>query len=70
MKKSGKGGQVTLTFIVETDGTASSPTVVRSSNPNFEQPAIDAILQWEFKPGIKDGMPVRSRVQIPIVFRP
>jgi len=68
MRNSGMIGEVTLSFIVTANGDVENPSVIRSNNPNFEQPAIDAILQWKFKPGIKDGMPMNARMQIPISF--
>jgi len=70
MKSSRTAGEVTIGFIVNTDGDVESPTVVRSTNPDFEQPAINAVLQWKFKPGTKDGKPVKRRAQIPIKFTP
>ena len=68
MRSNGMVGNVTLNFIVDEDGCAREPAVVRSNNPNFEQPALDGILRWTFKPGITNGMPVKTRMQIPISF--
>lgn len=68
MRNSGLVGEVTLQFIVNTDGKVIEPTVLRSNNPGFEQAAIEAILKWKFKPGTVDGMPVKTRMQLPISF--
>ena len=68
MKNSGMVGEVTLNFVVDFQGYVQDPSIVRSNNPNFESPAIDAVLEWKFKPGIKNGVPVNSRMQIPISF--
>ena len=68
MKRSGMVGNVLLNFIVDVDGNAREPTVIRSNNPNFEAPAIDAIFKWKFRPGLRNGMPVNTRMQITITF--
>ena len=57
-----------LDFVVDTNGNATEPTVMRSNSPGFEAPAIDAILQWKFTPGIRNGRPVHTRMRIPIIF--
>ncbi len=68
MKKSGLIGEVTISFVVDKKGDVTNPVVVRSNNPGFEEAAIEAVLKWKFKPGIKDGKPVNTRMQIPIRF--
>jgi TonB family protein len=68
MKSRGMVGEVTLAFVVDADGNVTVPTVLRSNNPNFDQPAIDAVLQWKFKPATKNGAPAGIRMQIPIPF--
>ncbi|WP_334319086.1 TonB family protein [Termitidicoccus mucosus] len=68
MKKSGLIGEVTISFVVDKKGDVTNPVVVRSNNPGFEEAAIEAVLKWKFKPGIKDGKPVNTRMQVPIIF--
>jgi TonB family protein len=62
------GGQVLVEFIVTTEGNVSNPVVVRSNNPFFERAALDAILQWKFKPGEVNGRKVNVRAQQLIKF--
>ena len=69
MKDSGMVGEVTIEFVVDTQGNVQSPTIISSNNPSFEQPAIDAISKWKFKPGIKNGAPVNTKIRIPIESR-
>jgi TonB family protein len=64
-----KKGEVTIEFDVETDGSVSHPEVVKSSHPDFEAPAVEAVLQWKFKPGLKDGQPVKVHMQVPMLFQ-
>ncbi|WP_161554670.1 TonB family protein [Ereboglobus luteus] len=68
MKESGMTGEVTIRFFVDESGDVVDPVIIRSNHSGFEQAAIDAVLKWKFKPGIKDGKAVKTRMQIPLVF--
>jgi len=68
MKRKGVAGKVVLEFTVDARGKVQSPKVVRSSNPAFDQPAIDAVLKFKFKPGVRNGKPVAVRMRMPIAF--
>jgi protein TonB len=43
-------GTVVLDAVIRKDGTVTDVKVVRSSNPMFEQPSIEAVKQWQFTP--------------------
>ncbi|HEY1109247.1 MAG TPA: TonB family protein [Opitutaceae bacterium] len=68
MRRYAISGQVLVEFIVDSEGKVASGFVVESDNPTFDEPAIEAVLLWKFKPGTKDGKPVPTRMQAPIVF--
>ena len=68
MKKRGMTGQVVLQFIVNPSGDVQDVEVVSSTNKEFEQPAIQAVQQWKFIPGRKNGRTVYTRMQVPIAF--
>jgi TonB family protein len=68
MRLDGKRGEVLLEFTVMEDGSVSNPQVVKSSHPDFEAPAVEALLKWRFRPGTKDGHPVSTRMRVPIIF--
>src|SRR5208283_2317739 len=68
LKRNGVTGIVTLTFEVDEKGNVVDPKVQKSSNPGFEQPALDAIVKWKFKPARKDGVPVRMKIGVPLQF--
>lgn len=61
-------GRVTLNFILGVDGRVEEVHIVKSNNPWFERPAIDAVLKWRFSPALRAGQPVRTRVQQEIRF--
>jgi TonB family protein len=54
---------------VEPDGAARNIKVLRSIDPGLDQKAIEAVSQWKFKPGTKDGVAVTVRAQIQVNFR-
>lgn len=56
-------------FIVDNNGVPHS-IVILTPTPYDElnQSIIECIGQWRFKPGVKDGKPVSTRMQIPINF--
>lgn len=61
-------GTVYVIFSVGQDGRVSDPVVQKSSDPVFEKAALNAVKQWKFEPGKKNGQPVRFRMRVPITF--
>jgi TonB family protein len=62
-------GTVVLGIDISPAGTAGNFVVVRSLEPGLDQKAIDAVQQWGFQPGMKDGAPVTVRATIEVNFR-
>lgn len=60
--------EVHLVFVVLEDGSVSNVRVTRMGSPAFAEAAAEAIKQWKFEPGIKDGRPVKTLVHIPVSF--
>jgi protein TonB len=65
----GSAGLVTVHFLVDDKGNVQEPTILKSSHPDLEEPAIKAIKKWRFKPARRDGLPVAVQVSIPIKFQ-
>lgn len=62
-------GEVVVEFVVTAEGRVTDAIVVRSTNPLFEEPALEAIRKWTFEPGRVDGKPVNTKLQLPIGFQ-
>ena len=62
-------GQVTVIFVVDASGKVVDPRVETSNHTAFEKPALDAVRQWKFEPGVKGGQRVACRMKVPIRFR-
>jgi len=62
-------GTVILAIIVGTDGRAHDVRILRSLGMGLDEKAIDAIRQWKFDAGRKDGVAVAVKVNVEVNFR-
>lgn len=62
-------GTVLLAIEVWEDGRAHNIRVLNGLGYGLNEKAIEAIQQWKFNPGRKDGKPVRVAAQIQVRFR-
>lgn len=64
-------GDLEVEAIVLADGKVGEVRVVRSLDKEYglDLQAVNAVKQWEFKPGRKDGQPVPVLVNIELTFR-
>jgi TonB family protein len=64
-------GTLWLTAVVRTDGTPGDIEVTKSLDKEYglDKQAVDALSQWRFEPGRKDGKTVPVRVTIETRFR-
>ena len=61
-------GTVEVVFLVDTDGRVMEPRVDKTTNEAFNQPALEAVRQWKFEAGTKEGKKVRFKMRVPITF--
>ena len=62
-------GTVLLYIEVDPSGRATNIRVQRSLGLGLDEKAIEAVKQWKFKPGYKDGRPVTVAATIEVNFR-
>ena len=61
-------GVVVLSAIVRKDGTIEILKVVRGLGLGLDENAIQALKQWKFRPGMKNGVPVDVALNIEVNF--
>ena len=62
------GASVMVELVVRPDGTVANPKVTRRVAPELAAAALEAVRQWRFYPGWKDGKPVSTRVTVEVRF--
>lgn len=68
-RRNGQQGVVLISAQVEADGHPSRVTLQRSSGfPLLDAAALEAVRKWIFDPARAGGMPVASRIDIPVRF--
>ncbi len=68
MRSSAISGSVMVEFVVDTSGRVISANAVKSSDREFADPAVRAVLKWRFDPGTVNGRRVNFRMAVPIEF--
>ncbi len=62
-------GTVVLYVVVDEKGMPQDLKVVRPLGLGLDEKAIEAVTKWRFKPGYKDGRPVKVAATIEVNFR-
>jgi TonB family protein len=62
-------GDVNLSIVIEPDGKVSGVRVTKPVGSGLDEQAIGTVMQWRFKPGTKEGKPVRVASQVTVSFR-
>ena len=68
-RRAKKSGTCVLKLIVDATGHPQSIQVVRPLGFGLDQKAIEAVQQWRFQPGLKDGKPVSVEIGLEVEFR-
>ena len=61
-------GTVVLEVLVTPDGDVADVKVVRASDPDLGQNAVDAVRRWKFNPSTKDAKPVAVQINVETCF--
>jgi TonB family protein len=62
-------GTATLSVDIDPSGAVTNIQVVRNLGLGLDQKAVEAVKQWKFRPGLKDGKPVTVQAQVEVNFR-
>jgi protein TonB len=60
------GQAVQVEFVVDTTGHTSDVRIKTSTDRDFAEAVIDAVKQWRFQPAQQNGVPVATKVILPV----
>jgi TonB family protein len=67
---SGARGDVAVNVEIDTDGNVTGVALAHGVEPRLDRAAIEAASHWRFRPALRDGVAVPSRVQLLFHFEP
>jgi TonB family protein len=59
LRKAHATGTVIVDAIIDEEGCVSAAHVLRGAAPGFDAAALEAVMQWVFRPATADGQPVK-----------
>jgi len=62
-------GTVLLQIVIQPNGVASDIQLLKGVGFGLDEKAVEAIQQWKFQPGSRDGVPVPVQAQVEVNFR-
>lgn len=68
LKYFGMEGLVRVAFEVDSNGRPKSAKADSVSHPAFGSRAVKAVMQWRFAPAYEDGVPIETRLMLPMRF--
>jgi periplasmic protein TonB len=68
-RKAKFSGTCVLWLVVGPDGKARDIRVARTLGLGLDEKAIEAVKTWRFEPGMKDGKPVATQLNVEVTFR-
>lgn len=68
LKQTVSSAQVVVEFIVDANGDVVAPFVTQSTHAGFNESAVSGVAKWKFRPGMKSGKRVNTRVRVPVNF--
>lgn len=69
MRKKKITGEVMVSFILDEEGVPQEVRAVRASRDELVEVSEQAVRQWRFKPALRNGVPVRLRMQMLVPIR-
>ena len=68
LKKQGISGKVYVVFVVDEKGEVADTEIIRSLHPELDEEVERAVMKTKFIPGKQDGVPVKVKMSLPIIF--
>jgi TonB family protein len=72
LQNAGIGGQTVMQFVIEENGTVDPATVqvISTNREEFAEASTRVVEEFRFSPGVYQGRPVRTIIQMPITWQP
>jgi protein TonB len=67
-RQQGREGVVVVRFVVTRAGATAQVEAVSATSPAFARAALEAVAQWRFEPGRKNGRRVNVLMEVPVNF--
>jgi protein TonB len=67
-RKAKVSGSVLVNLYVDANGNTGHIRVIRGLGSGLDEKAVEAVRQYKFKPGMKDGKPVRVEMTLQLSF--
>ncbi len=61
--------EILVRFVVTTRGRVRETEILENANSQFEREAMMSIQRWRFASALKNGKPVNTQMQVPVIFR-
>jgi protein TonB len=68
-RKAKYSGTVLLSIVIGADGLPRNVHVIRPLGHGLDEKAIEAVMKWRFRPGMKGGQAVATQAQVEVNFR-
>ena len=68
-QRAGIDGTVVIRVVIQPDGSATDPTVIRNAHEMLDEEALRAVMELEFTPGRQRGKAVPVMLAIPVRFK-
>ena len=62
-------GKIVATFYIDTNGKVENPEIIDTFNINLNEVVIDKLLSSKYQPAMQNGIPVKVKYTLPIVFK-
>ena len=69
LSKTQQQGNVLLIGRIDTEGHVQNVVAVGASYPELQEPAVQAVRTWEFRPALRDGKPIELFLNAATRFR-
>lgn len=64
-----KGGRINVEFEIDEKGNVVNPTILDSFNVSLNDVVLDKVRQSKYYPATQNGVPIKVRYKLPIVFK-